>query len=828
MAASDARAVDCPGHDRRPATAGPAAVRTTIGATQNAHSQHALRARQALGGWFGGMTIAGKINALVITITVFLGIMATGSTALYEYTTERDRVVQETVSLLERQADLQVHIYFHNADRLGDVLQEYLETPAVSYVLLYDASGEPVARRSQAGDTGGKPPALAQLRRNVSPTEPGRATLDERGVSTGDGLVSALASAGSRIQLTLPVFSPLNPLVKDHSLADFGSAILQPEAIESLHVIGYLQVAIGLRSLLASTLPVVGPVFVASILLILLSSYLTLTFTRRITAPLSRLARVADEVASGKLKSTVQVEGTGEVREIATVLNGIIGGLSNYKTRMDVDHQLLSMKVEERTEQLTRRNEELNKAVLEVTETKDRLRQMAYYDSLTALPNRRLFTEQLDLLLRLAKRNGETLALLFLDLDNFKRINDSLGHSAGDLLLKEVGARLASCVRDSDVVAHYVESGPKIDVSRLGGDEFTVVLNQIDRPESAGMVARRLLEALTRPMEIGGHELVVTPSIGIALAPGDADDVDGLLKAADTAMYHAKAAGKNNCMFYHRDMDAAGVDRLQLEADLRRALERNEFVLHYQPQVDTRNGTVVGAEALVRWQHPEKGMIPPFKFIPLIEEMGLIGSLGDWVLREACRQMKEFESLGLKLPKVAVNVSALQFNPAFIRRVKDVLQETGLAPARLELELTEGVVMDDASVTIQALADLKQMGVSLSIDDFGTGYSSLSYLSRFPLDELKIDRSFVIEVCNSENDASLVIAIIAMARSMNLRLVAEGVETHEQYHFLTRNGAHVIQGYLFSKPVSALEFQPLLAPWHFMEQVQAMAAEVID
>ncbi|MCB1700435.1 MAG: bifunctional diguanylate cyclase/phosphodiesterase, partial [Halioglobus sp.] len=345
-------------------------------------------------------------------------------------------------------------------------------------------------------------------------------------------------------------------------------------------------------------------------------------------------------------------------------------------------------------------------------------------------------------------------------------------------------------------------------------------------PESAGKVAERLLAALSQPMVIGGHELVVTPSIGIALAPRDAENVDGLLKAADTAMYHAKAAGKNHCLFYHSDMDAAGVDRLELEADLRRALERGEFRLHYQPQVDTRNGTVVGAEALVRWEHPEKGLIPPFRFIPVMEEMGLIGALGEWVLREACRQMKEFEAAGLVLPKVAVNVSALQFNASFIRNVKDILEETGLAPSRLELELTEGVVMDDGNAAVHALAELKDIGVSLSVDDFGTGYSSLSYLSRFPLDELKIDRSFVIELDKSENDASLVVAIIAMARSMKLRLVAEGVETREQYRFLTENGAHVIQGYLFSKPVSAKELRPLLAPWHFMEQIQEMAKEL--
>ncbi len=774
------------------------------------------------------MTIAGKINALVLAITVVLGALATGFTAVREFRIERDLAVDRTVALAASLPQLQVDVYLHKTADLDDSLGLFLEPPPVSYAVLYDANGGILAQRGRLDAVAPELPPFELLRRNFSPTESSQLVLDGTVPSGGPGLLSALVGPNKQIHLTLPVFSALNPLVKDHSLADFGAAVMQPDAVASLYVIGYLQVAISLRSVLFGVMPVVGSTLFISLLLAFLSSYLTLTITRRITAPLSRMAQVADEIAAGKLENTVPVEGSGEVREIATILNGIITGLSKYKTRMDVDHQLLSMKVEERTSQLTRRNEELNQAVLEVTETKDRLRQMAYYDSLTSLPNRRLFTEQLDLLLRLAKRNGETLALLFLDLDNFKRINDSLGHSAGDLLLREVGTRLSGCVRESDVVAHYVESGPRIDVSRLGGDEFTVVLNQIDCAESAGIVAARLLEALSRPMVIGGHELVVTPSIGIAVAPGDATDVDGLLKAADTAMYHAKAAGKNNCLFYHSDMDHAGVDRLQLEADLRRALENKEFVLHYQPQVDTRNGTVVGAEALVRWEHPEKGMIPPFRFIPLMEEMGFIGALGDWVLREACQQIKAFEAVGLKLPKVAVNVSALQFNSAFIRSVKEVLQETGVEPSKLELELTEGVVMADANATIRALAELKDMGVSLSIDDFGTGYSSLSYLSRFPLDELKIDRSFVIEFDKSDNDASLVIAIIAMARSMNLRLVAEGVETHEQYHFLTSNGAHVIQGYLFSKPVSAQELAPLLAPWHFMEQIQAMTADASE
>jgi len=774
------------------------------------------------------MTIAGKINALVLAITAFLGALASGFLADREFRLQRDTVVEQTRALVASLPELQVDMYFQDKAGVDQSLQRFLEPFPVSYVVLHNPAGVVLAQHSRAAPNASVLPTFALLRNQLGPSEVAQTVLDGDTPAAGSNLLHALLNADRNIHLSIPVFSALNPLETNHTPADFGAALMQPETVGSLHIIGYLQVAISLKAILNEVLPLIVTTLIVSLLLMALSSYLTLTITRRITAPLSNMARVADEIAAGKFEDSVPVEGTGEIRDIATLLNGIISGLSKYKTRMDVDHQLLSMKVEERTSQLTRRNEELNKAVLEVTETKDRLRQMAYYDSLTALPNRRLFTEQLDLLLRLAKRNGETLALLFLDLDNFKRINDSLGHSAGDQLLREVGARLTGCVRDSDIVAHYVESGPRIDVSRLGGDEFTVVLNQIDSAESALMVAQRLLTALGQPILIGAHELVVTPSIGIALAPADASDVDGLLKAADTAMYHAKAAGKNNCLFYHSDMDAAGVERLQLEADIRRALERNEFTLHYQPQVDTRNGTVVGAEALVRWEHPEKGMIPPFRFIPLMEEMGFIGALGDWVLREACRQMKAFEARGVKLPKVAVNVSALQFNPAFIRSVKTVLQETGLAPSKLELELTEGVVMGDALGTIRALGELKDMGVSLSIDDFGTGYSSLSYLSRFPLDELKIDRSFVIGSDKSANDASLVIAIIAMARSMNLQLVAEGVETHEQYHFLTGNGAHVIQGYLFSKPVPAAELEPLLAPWHFMRQIQTITSKGVE
>ena len=766
------------------------------------------------------MTIAGRINALVLATTLVAGCLFTAVTGYREYSLAQERLVQESHNSIQSQPQLQVAIYMDDQPELRAVLQGLMaSSPSIRYAVARNTIGKPLDRvvSSVGADFTDRP--FEQIRGTTSVVE--TSLTSRTSEITGEGLYKLAALAGGNLiwDLTVPVFSVVNPLQKNISRLDLGASLADSRNAASLHVIGYIQLGISQTMLVLAILPIVGKAMLIALIFILGASIICSYITRRITAPFAIIKRMADDISAGHAVKYEGLERSGEFKEIVALLNTIIGGLHKYKTRMDVDHQLLSMKVEERTSQLSRRNEQLNKAVKEVTETKDRLRKLAYYDSLTSLPNRRLFIEQLDLLLKLAKRNKQKTSLLFLDLDNFKHINDTLGHDAGDLLLREVAKRLSRCVRESDLVAHYVELDSQINVSRLGGDEFTVVLNQLDSSESAGIVARRLIETLTEPMTIEGHELVVTPSIGIAIAPGDADTVEGLLKAADTAMYHAKSSGRNKFMFFDRSMRATDVERLTLENDLRRAMERKELMLHYQPQVDTLTGAVVGVEALMRWNHPELGLVPPFKFIPLAEDIGLIGELGEWGLEEACRQMVELQVLGLRLPKVSVNVSALQFNHAFIKRVAEVLQKTGLRPIRLALELTEGIMLDDAESTLSALTNLKEMGVGLSIDDFGTGYSSLSYLSRFPLNELKIDRSFVIDFDKSENDASLVIAIIAMAKSMRLGLVAEGVETLEQYHFLRQQGASVIQGYLFSKPVSLDELKPLLAPGYFTTQI---------
>jgi diguanylate cyclase (GGDEF)-like protein/PAS domain S-box-containing protein len=428
-------------------------------------------------------------------------------------------------------------------------------------------------------------------------------------------------------------------------------------------------------------------------------------------------------------------------------------------------------------------------------ESEQRIQFLAHYDALTKLPNRTLFGDRLLQSLAAAKRSGKKVALLFLDLDRFKSINDSLGHLSGDLLLQSVANRLKSCVRETDTVC------------RQGGDEFMVLLSEIDRAEDAAQVAMKIIAAMSEAHFIEEYHLIVTFSIGISIYPDDADDSQIMVKNADAAMYHAKEKGRNNFQFFTPDMNAEASERLALEGDLRHALQQEEFLLHYQPQVDNHSGKIIGIEALIRWQHPEKGLIPPAKFIPIAEECGFINAIGEWVLSTACAQNKKWQDEGLLRVPVAVNLSALQFHQKNITEtISHVLRETGLESGYLELEITEGVTMKEVETTVRTLNDLKQMGVLISIDDFGTGYSSLSYLKRFPIDKLKIDQSFVRDITTDADDAAIVQTIISMGHGLRLKVIAEGVETAEQLAFLKQRECDEIQGYYFSKPLAAAEF----------------------
>ncbi len=433
-----------------------------------------------------------------------------------------------------------------------------------------------------------------------------------------------------------------------------------------------------------------------------------------------------------------------------------------------------------------------------------RIRRLAYYDDLTGLPNRPLFLQQLQQAIAAAERDGEQLATLFLDLDNFKRINDTLGHAVGDELLRTMARRIEHSVRASDTVA-----GPHAEpvrLARLGGDEFTLLLRRLQRPEDALRVARRIQAALREPLQLAEHKLVVTPSIGIALYPRDARDGDGLMRAADMAMYYAKRHGRDNVCFFRPDMNEAALQRMQIENALRHAIERDELRLHYQPLFDIPTGRVSGLEALLRWRHAVLGEVPPARFIPIAEESGLIIEIGAWVLRQACRRARAWLDEGLTLPRMAVNVSALQFlQPGFAAQVAEVLAQTGLPPAVLELEITESVLMADAERATAVLRELKAVGVQLAIDDFGTGYSSLGYLKQFPIDRLKIDRQFIRAISSDSDDQAIARAIISMADNMQLQVTAEGVETSDQLLFLRREHCGEAQGFHFSRPMPAAD-----------------------
>jgi len=422
------------------------------------------------------------------------------------------------------------------------------------------------------------------------------------------------------------------------------------------------------------------------------------------------------------------------------------------------------------------------------------VRHLAHHDFLTDLPNRVLLNDRIAQAISHAGRTRTQVAVLFLDLDRFKTVNDSLGHSVGDKLLQEVARRLRGNIRSSDTV------------SRQGGDEFVVVMPDATDAADVARAAQKLLDAVSEVYSIDGHELITTPSIGISVYPHDGHDVETLLKNADAAMYHAKESGRNNYQFFTQDMNTRALERLSLERSLRRAIERGELRLQYQPQYDVRTGRIVGVEALTRWEHPDLGLLPPGRFMPFAEETGLVVPLGEWVLREACNQNRTWQNQGLTAVRVAVNISALQFRYAgFAKLVQKALAESGLEPRWLELEMTESVIMQDAERVIESLEQLKGLGVEFAIDDFGTGYSSLSYLKRFPINRLKIDQSFVRDITSDRDDAAITGAIIGLTGNLGLHTVAEGVETVEQLRFLEQHGCDEVQGFLFSKPLMPQE-----------------------
>ncbi len=471
------------------------------------------------------------------------------------------------------------------------------------------------------------------------------------------------------------------------------------------------------------------------------------------------------------------------------------GILHDQAERIEVARSTLEVQVNARTEELRRSNRQLEGEIIERRQAESKLNYLAYHDPLTGLANRRYFIERLEASLIDATRKNHRVAVLFIDLDQFKQVNDSLGHGVGDELLVAVAAGLCEHVRLIDMLA------------RLGGDEFICVMEAVRTDEEVEMLAREVIGAFELPFRLGEHELFLSASVGISVFPNDGTSVDDLLRNADSAMYRAKAMGRGHYHFYTPEMTRDAQERIQIETLLRRALSNGELSVHLQPQVEAEGGRLVGAEALVRWDSPELGSVPPARFIPLAEDSGIIITLGTWVLRETCRQVMKWQASGFELPQVSVNLSVKQLErPEFVDTLLEILDETGIEPSRLKLEITESVVMavDDA---FSLLDRLRKIGISLALDDFGTGYSSLSYLKMLPVQQLKIDRSFVIGIGTNPEDEAIIRSVMALARSLDFEVVAEGVETVEQAAFLKASGCHQLQGFLHGTAVAPAEFR---------------------
>ena len=533
---------------------------------------------------------------------------------------------------------------------------------------------------------------------------------------------------------------------------------------------------------------------------LLIAFILSKQLQRIITDPVLRLSGIARQIITERNYS-LRVTGTGhdEIDNLITDFNQMLDQIQFRDNELKLHKMELENRVANRTAELEVANKELEVAKDQAESVAKRMEYNAHHDLLTGLPNRVLLEDRINTALSHAHREQRMMALLFLDLDRFKVINDSLGHAIGDQILREVSRRLRNCIRAEDTVA------------RFGGDEFMVLLPSISGSSDAGRIGMKIIDTLVKPVGCHGHELHITTSIGISIFPSDGTDTDTLVKNADISMYRAKALGRNKLLYYTAEMNAVSRRQLTLETNLRKALEKNELTLDYLPKVDISRNSIIGAEALLRWEHDTLGIVCPSDFIPVAEDSGLIVTIGEWVIRTAFAQLGKWHDAGFNKLTIAVNLSYAQLSrPGLVQTVRQALQESRIDAGMAELEITENVVMQNADAVVATLEIMKNMGISIVLDDFGTGYSSLSYLRRLPVDTVKIDQSIVREVPENIYDASIAQAIIAMAESLNLSVVAEGVENIRQMNFFRQHGVHLQQGHLFSEPVSAGEFRRML------------------
>lgn len=665
-----------------------------------------------------------------------------------------------------------------------------LKNPNIQFAAAYLVDGSRLA---------GNPDSAGDFPRgnheNNAPTEIITRKLPSRGVNNPPipSIVQRFFMLNQTLLISVPIATPINPTEKSVAVSNYFQHYATIDD-GPRYVVGYVEAGLPMAHLAMEMQAMALQTGAVLILLVLVIFLLARMLARSISRPLERLARAAEHITKGEIPQKLLIARgrKDEIAEIAAVLNSTIESVEAHKTKLNVDRTLLSMKVDAQQRKLTL-------AEQTVASSQQQLQKVAYYDPVTSLPNRRLMMEQLGMLMNIAAREKRHLGLLIIDISNIRRIRESFGTAATEHVLREIARRIQSSIRESDLVSREESLN---ELSRVSDGEFAVILHGVTKTLDALAAAIRMADTLSAAITWEDTPLSIALDMGIAMAPDHAKTPELLLRAADIAVNAARSRASEKIVVYDASLDQAGTERFQLELALRNASIDNEFSLHYQPQIDTKLGRVVGVEALLRWQHPSKGPIPPYQFIPIAEETGLIIGLGDWVIEQACGAMKALQTAQLDVGKMSVNISALQLTPALITTVDAALKRHNLRPSCLQLELTESLLVQDVEAVIQKLHILhNDVGVRLSIDDFGTGYSSLTYLAKYPLDELKVDRSFVVNMTNDEASAKVIGAIIAMARELELSIVAEGVDSQEQLAQLDRLGAHVIQGFIFARPL---------------------------
>jgi len=770
------------------------------------------------------MNLAAKVALVFALAATLAGAILGGYVAKQGFERERERILADAQLQLFQSPELLFRIYSADKKALSISLAPFIVADSVTSAAIFDSGAKNIVERFSVSfefaskESRPSLPNLKIVRAGASVAD----TVLSNGMSVVPGdFWFFLNDSKKPLYFSMPVLTDIDPTKAGLSARDFSRVPASPGIGRSNVVMGYVVLGIDQTAMLQAAMPAILTVSLVYFSLVLLGAILIYALIRNGMRPLRQLTELASQMRSGGQRDELKIEGSSEFRDILIAIHEMITRVRKQSQDMLADRKRLQMKVSESASQLSIREQELKQAGEQINVAESRLHKLSYYDGLTALPNRTLFTEQLRRQLRLRERDERPLALLLINLKNFKRVNEALGHSAGDLLLVQVGKRLVACIQAMDILTKNEAGAVGIEVSRVDGDEFSIVLVERDDVDSASAVSAELLEAFKAPFTVDKQEVIVTPAVGIARAPDDGDSVEALLSAAAQAMRQEEQGGPSEKGDNQGAAAGARANRFQMEAELRKAIERDQLLLHYQPQVDTVTGGILGAEALLRWEHPELGLVPPYQFIPLAEEAGMIEEFGYWVLEEACRQLQAWHREGLELPKVAINVSSLDFSHGFAHEIRDVLHQRRLSPEMLELGLSESILMASRGDTAQSLRELSDLGVYLSVDNFGTTPATLGYLSHHPLDEIKIDRSFVVDCDQSAPNAEMVKAVASMAASLGLAVTAEGVETAGELRFLAAIELRAMQGYLFSKPVEPSELEEQLrVPWYFMQHIQ--------